>query len=77
MGEHLMSSSTALEPALGVRALLVLESGARYGEVATPWQWADSEAFLDVDSPVRFHFQTRPRGGSKTDDAAGDACGCC
>lgn len=65
---------TALEDAVAVRALLVLESGARFAEVAAEWQVSDSRAFLDDGATVRMHYQTRPRGGSKTDDAAGDAC---
>jgi phage terminase large subunit-like protein len=51
---------------------LVLESGARWGEVARPWQLADAHAVLDGSGPTH-HFITRPRGASKTSDLAGIA----
>lgn len=54
--------------ALEVLASLVLEDGRRWGEAAEPWQWADAGAVLDLSGP-RFHYQTRPRGASKTTDA--------
>jgi hypothetical protein len=58
--------------AVSLLAGLVLESGARWGEVATEWQWADARAILEPDDgdPL-LHFDTRPRGGSKTSDLAG------
>jgi phage terminase large subunit-like protein len=58
--------------AVSLLAGLVLESGHRWGEVATPWQWADARAILEPDDgdPL-LHFDTRPRGGSKTSDLAG------
>jgi phage terminase large subunit-like protein len=51
---------------------LVLEDGRRWGEAAERWQREDAAAVLDQDGP-RLHFQTRPRGGSKTGDGAGVA----
>jgi phage terminase large subunit-like protein len=58
--------------ALVLLAGLVLESGKRWGEVATPWQWADARAILDpADGDPLLHFLTRPRSGSKTSDLAG------
>ena len=48
---------------------LVLESGARWGEVAADFQLLDAEAIFSPDGP-RWHFLTRPRGGSKTSDLA-------
>jgi len=51
---------------------LVLDDGRRWGEVATDWQHADADAVLDASGP-RMHFQTRPRGGSKSTDLAGVA----
>ncbi|HLX87459.1 MAG TPA: hypothetical protein VKR22_03210, partial [Acidimicrobiales bacterium] len=60
--------------ALDLLAGLVLEDGRRWGELATPWQWADARAVLEpLDADPRLHFLTRPRGGSKTTDAAGIA----
>lgn len=56
--------------ALALLSGLVLEDGRRWGEVATSWQRADAAAILDPTGPV-LHFQTRPRGGSKTTDLAG------
>ena len=57
--------------ALDLLASLVLEDGRRWGEVATPWQWADAQAVLDpAPGGPRLHFTTRPRGGSKTVDGA-------
>lgn len=55
--------------ALDLLASLVLESGARWGEVATADQWADAAAILDPDGPP-YHFVTRARGYSKTADLA-------
>jgi hypothetical protein len=57
--------------ALDLLASLVLEDGRRWGEVATDWQWADATAVLEPGNRgPRLHFETRPRGGSKTVDAA-------
>ncbi len=58
--------------ALGIVGGLVLEDGRRWGEAAFPWQSADARAVLDLVGPRR-HFWTRPRGASKTTDAAGVA----
>jgi hypothetical protein len=66
-----MTSST--EQALDRLASLVLEDGRRWGEAATDAQWEDAQAVLDVDSSVRYHYETRARGYSKTTDAAGIA----
>jgi hypothetical protein len=62
---------SALDDALNVQHALVLESGARWGDVAAPFQRADAEANLDPASPTPYSFQTRSRGGSKTDDLGG------
>jgi hypothetical protein len=48
---------------------MVLEDGARWGEVATPEQWDDMEALLSATGPRR-HFWLRARGRSKTTDCA-------
>jgi hypothetical protein len=58
--------------ALDLMAALVLESGDRWGEVAADFQLADAAAIFDASGP-RWHFETRPRGGSKSTDAAGVA----
>jgi hypothetical protein len=52
---------------------LTLEDGRRWGETAAPFQHGDAQALLDPSAAVRSHYWTRPRGGSKTTDAAG--CG--
>ena len=57
-------------PALDLLAALVLEDGRLWGEVAVDFQIEDAEAFFSEDGP-RWHFETRPRGGSKTTDLAG------
>ena len=49
---------------------LVLEDGRRWGDAAERFQREDASAVLDVSGP-RLHFQTRPRGGSKTTDLSG------
>lgn len=51
---------------------LVLDDGSRWGDVASAHQRADARAVLDTNGPL-LHFQTRPRGGSKTTDEAGVA----
>ena len=66
-----MSEMQATEAALDLLSTLVLEDGRRWGEAALPWQWADAMANLAVGSETPYHFQTRPRGASKTADQAG------
>ncbi len=61
-------SDAALDMMFG----LVLESGARWGEVAAEFQVADATAIFSAGRPHR-HFITRPRGGSKTTDLGGVA----
>jgi hypothetical protein len=66
------NSSTGLDP-LSLLSALVLDSGQLWGEAATDWQRADARALLTLDLSTdapRLHFHTRPRGGSKTVDAA-------
>lgn len=58
--------------ALDLMAMLVLEDGRSWGDAAADFQWADAEAIFAADGP-RWHFVTRPRGGSKTTDLAGVA----
>lgn len=58
--------------AMALLASLVLEDGRRWGEAAADFQWADARAVLGDEGP-RQHYQTRPRGASKTGDAAGTA----
>jgi phage terminase large subunit-like protein len=58
--------------ALGELAALRLASGDRWGAIAADFQWRLARRVLADDGP-RFHFVTRPRGGSKTSDAAGFA----
>lgn len=66
-----MSTAAEVDP-LALLAGLVLDNGRRWGEVAEPWQRDDAASILNGTEPaaVRMHFQTRPRGGSKTTDAA-------
>jgi phage terminase large subunit-like protein len=62
-------SQPAHSEALGLVAAMVLENGARWGEVATEDQWADVRSILDPAAPP-FHYLTRSRGYSKTSDLA-------
>lgn len=55
--------------AIGLMAQLVLPSGARWGEVATPVQLEDARAVLGGEGPRRT-WLGRARGYSKTEDAA-------
>jgi hypothetical protein len=50
-------------------ASMVLDNGTRWGDAATPDQWADMKALLSPDGPRR-HFWLRARGRSKTHDCA-------
>ena len=59
---------TALDP-MDLLSALTLESGKRWGEVAADFQVEDARAIFDPTGP-RWHYQTRPRGGSKSTDAA-------
>lgn len=65
--------TTTVDP-LHLLGSLVLDSGKRWGEVATDWQLADATAVLTPgpDDP-RLHWLGRPKGGSKTTDVAGIA----
>jgi hypothetical protein len=63
--------TVALDP-LDLMSALVLESGQPWGSVAADWQLADAAAIFDTTGP-RWHYQTRPRGGSKSTDAAAAA----
>ncbi len=69
-GPHRGGDVSVVDDALAVLAGLVLESGHRWGEVATPEQWADARAVLDTNGPRR-HLLLRSRGRSKTTDEAG------
>jgi phage terminase large subunit-like protein len=60
---------STLDP-LDLLSGLVLESGEPWGSVAADFQVADARAIFDKSGP-RWHFETRPRGGSKSTDAAG------
>jgi phage terminase large subunit-like protein len=60
-----------LDP-LALLESLQLESGACWGELATDWQLNDARSIFDTDG-ARWHYLTRPRGGSKTTDVAGIA----
>ena len=58
-----------LDRALDLVSSLRLESGQRWADVAADFQWATARWALDpAVSPYR--WDSRPRGGSKTTDAA-------
>ena len=65
------NTTAEYERAVSIRLALRTETGARWGDLATPEQRADSAAVLDLGGP-RHHYHTRPRGGSKSTDVAGD-----
>jgi phage terminase large subunit-like protein len=58
------------DAARALMASLVLEDGRRWGEAAEPWQWTMVETMADPAAPPN-RWESRPRGGSKTSDAAG------
>jgi hypothetical protein len=58
--------------ALSFLAALRLDDGRPWAAAATDWQLADAAAVCDPTGPRR-HFQVRPRGASKTTDAAAAA----
>ena len=49
---------------------LLLEDGRSWGAAATPEQWSDARAVLDLEAPRRRHWIGRARGYSKTSDVA-------
>ena len=53
---------------------LVLEDGRRWGAAAHAWQLTAMRRLLDPSGPPH-HFDTRPRGASKTTDAAAATIG--
>jgi phage terminase large subunit-like protein len=54
--------------ALDVLSSLVLDDDRLWAESASYWQWEDAHSVLEPGDGPRFHFLTRPRGGSKTTD---------
>lgn len=53
-------------------ALRRTENGSTWGQEAAPWQLADAAAMTAApDAGPRRHFLMRPRGASKTTNAAG------
>lgn len=67
--------TTRVEPRpkpIDLVAAMVLEDGRLWGDIAASFQWADMEAIFRPSSPQSryWHYETRPRGGSKTTDAA-------
>jgi hypothetical protein len=63
-----------MSDALALMLGLVDENGTPWGEVAAPFQREDAAAICaDPGSGPRRHFIVRPRGGSKTTDAAAAA----
>jgi hypothetical protein len=63
-----VSALSPFDLLLGMR----LEDDRRWGDVAADFQLEDAAAIFDKAGP-RWHFQTRPRSGSKSTDAAGVA----
>jgi phage terminase large subunit-like protein len=57
------------ERTLAIVSGLILEDGRTWGEAAHAWQLGAMREFLDPSAPPH-HFDTRPRGASKTTDAA-------
>lgn len=66
-------AADALRSGLNLLASLVLDIGQRWGEAAVAAQWDDARAVLDPASPTPYHYLTRARGYSKTDDLGGMA----
>lgn len=62
---------SAHDDAMAVLGSLVIADGRRWGEAAVPVQVDDARAVLDPDGSSPYHFVTRARGFSKTDDGAG------
>jgi hypothetical protein len=60
------------ERARDLMSAVVLEDGRCWGAVAADFQRDDAAAIFNSEGP-RWHFITRPRGGSKSTDAAGVA----
>lgn len=53
-----------------MKSRLSVTDGRCWGEVAQPFQWQDAFEMLDPIRATPCHVETRPRGGSKTADAA-------
>ncbi len=65
----LRRDTKAMREAKALLAALVLEDGRRIGDAWEPWQWRLAQWMFDERArPNR--FETRPRGGSKSTDAA-------
>jgi hypothetical protein len=60
------------ERARDLMSALVLEDGRCWGDVAAIFQREDAAAIFNPEGP-RWHYETRPRSGSKSTDASGVA----
>jgi phage terminase large subunit-like protein len=60
-----------MDAALDLLAAMVLEDGSLWGERAAPFQWDAARLVLDLTGAPPYVWDSRPRGGSKTTDAAG------
>ncbi|HZL48667.1 MAG TPA: hypothetical protein VFC30_06600 [Solirubrobacteraceae bacterium] len=58
-----------MNTALTLLESLKLEGGRRWGDACTSWQRETARTMLDPDAPP-FRWESRPRSGSKTTDAA-------
>ena len=58
-----------MNTALTLLESLKLENGRRWGDACTSWQREAARTMLDPDAPP-FRWESRPRSGSKTTDAA-------
>ena len=65
-----MTPAELLRARLQVMSSLVLEDGRRWGATAASFQWDGASRVLDPSGPSAV-WDSRPRGGSKTTDAAG------
>jgi hypothetical protein len=66
-----MPTTSPTANAMATLAGMVLEDERLWGDVAADFQWAGAEAVFSGSPPNR--WEGRPRGGSKTTDAAGIA----
>ncbi len=57
------------ESALDLISSLHLDNGKTFGEVAEPWQLDSCRTIFDPKAPP-YRWESRPRGGGKTSDAA-------
>ncbi len=64
-----MTTESTVDNAISLLGAFVMDDGSLFGDIAYPFQLDCAQAVLDPSAPPN-RWESRPRGGSKTSDAA-------